>query len=94
MQAIYKEIIRCKSLGLDGVLGTIISTQGSTYQKAGAKCFIAEDGLLTGLVSGGCVEGDLKEIAFQVIESGQSQIVHYNFQDEGKVKTLSTKVSI
>lgn len=83
MQEIYREIIRCKSLGIEGVLGTIISTLGSTYQKIGAKCFIAGDGQLTGLVSGGCVEGDLKEIAFQVIESGQSQIIHYNFQDEG-----------
>ncbi|MFJ7729103.1 XdhC family protein [Neobacillus sp. NPDC097160] len=83
MQAIYKEIIRCKSLGLEGVLGTIISTQGSTYQKTGAKCFIAGDGQFTGLVSGGCVEGDLKEIAFQVIENGQPKIVNYNFQGEG-----------
>lgn len=83
MHAIYKEIIRCKSLGLEGVLGTIISTQGSTYQKTGAKCFIAGDGRLTGLVSGGCVEGDLKEIAFQVIEDGQAKIVDYDFQDEG-----------
>ncbi|QCJ41209.1 XdhC family protein [Bacillus sp. S3] len=83
MQAIFNEIIRCKSHGLEGVLGTIISTKGSTYQKTGAKCFIAGDGQLTGLVSGGCVEGDLKEIAFEVIESGQPRIVHYNFQDEG-----------
>ncbi|MBT2605200.1 XdhC family protein [Bacillus sp. ISL-53] len=83
MQTIYKEILRCKNLGLRGVLGTIISTQGSTYQKNGAKCFIAEDGKLTGLVSGGCVEGDIKEIALQIIEEGQPKIIHYDFQDKG-----------
>jgi xanthine dehydrogenase accessory factor len=83
LHEIYKELIRCKSLGLEGVLGTIISTEGSTYQKTGAKCFIASDGHLTGLLSGGCIEGDLKEIAYQIIESGEPQIIHYDFQGEG-----------
>lgn len=75
--------MRCKKLGLDGVLGTIISTEGSTYQKTGTKCFIAADGKLTGIVSGGCVEGDLHIIADEVIDRGKPKIVHYDFQDEG-----------
>ncbi|KIL45066.1 XdhC family protein [Jeotgalibacillus soli] len=83
MIAIQKEIQRCIQNGLSGVIGTIISTEGSTYQKTGAKCFIHEDGKITGLLSGGCVEGDLKEYAFQIIESGIPQIVEYDFQDEG-----------
>ncbi|PID15004.1 MULTISPECIES: XdhC family protein [unclassified Sporosarcina] len=83
MGKIYEEIMRCKKLGLDGVLGTIISTEGSTYQKTGAKCFIAADGKLTGIVSGGCVEGDLQMIANEVIDKGKPKIVHYDFQDEG-----------
>ncbi|WP_042353794.1 XdhC family protein [Bacillus rubiinfantis] len=82
MEKIYREIIRCKRQGLKGVLGTIISTQGSTYQKTGAKCFIAEDGRLTGLVSGGCVEGDMKEMALDIIEAEKPRIIHYDFQDE------------
>ncbi|WP_261133953.1 XdhC family protein [Bacillus sp. Marseille-Q3570] len=83
MLPIHNEITRCRQYGLKGVLGTIISTEGSTYQKAGAKCFLSEDGVLTGLVSGGCVEGDLKEHCKEVLESGLSKRVFYDFRDQG-----------
>lgn len=83
MLPIYKEMKRCRDLMKKGVLGTIIRTEGSTYQKAGAKCFISEDGLITGLVSGGCVEGDLGEYAKHVMETGNSKKVFYDFRDGG-----------
>ncbi|MBM4763648.1 XdhC/CoxI family protein [Bacillus sp. B15-48] len=83
MHEIYEEIIRCKESGINGVLGTIVSTKGSTYQKTGTKCFISEDGKLTGLMSGGCVEGDLAMIANEVIENEHEKIVHYDFMDDG-----------
>ncbi|MFC0471232.1 XdhC family protein [Halalkalibacter kiskunsagensis] len=82
MFSIYQELKRCHQDGVRGVLGTIISTEGSSYQKVGAKCFISEDGIITGLVSGGCVESDLKEHAASVLQTGRGTIVHYNFQDE------------
>jgi xanthine dehydrogenase accessory factor len=85
MIPIHKEIKRVKQNQLRGVLGTIISTEGSTYQKPGAKCFISSDGTLTGLLSGGCVESDLIEHAFKVLESGVPQTLHYNFQDDGDI---------
>ncbi|WP_051348362.1 XdhC family protein [Peribacillus kribbensis] len=85
MNSIYKELQRCKRNGLRGVVGTIISTEGSTYQKTGAKCFISEDGVLTGLLSGGCVEGDLQEYVHDILASGLPRIVHYDFQDDGDI---------
>ncbi|CAH0343910.1 XdhC/CoxI family protein [Bacillus sp. CECT 9360] len=85
MYVIFKELQRCRDNGLKGVLGTIISTEGSTYQKTGAKCFITEDGILTGLLSGGCVEGDLKEYVQEILATGLSRIVHYDFQDDGDI---------
>ncbi|MDQ0218702.1 XdhC/CoxI family protein [Peribacillus cavernae] len=85
MITIHKELQRCKQSGLRGVIGTIISTEGSTYQKTGAKCFIAEDGNVTGLLSGGCVEGDIKEYVHEVLASGLPTIVHYDFQDDGDI---------
>ncbi|WP_409305599.1 XdhC family protein [Peribacillus sp. SCS-155] len=85
MIAINQELQRCKCKGYRGVIGTIISTEGSTYQKAGAKCFISEDGHLTGLVSGGCVEGDLKEYVHEIIATGLPRIVHYDFKDDGDI---------
>ena len=82
--AIAKEIERCKQLGLKGVLATIISVEGSTYQKAGTKCFFAEDGKLTGLLSGGCVENDVIEHGKQMINSGDTKCLQYDLRDNGE----------
>jgi xanthine dehydrogenase accessory factor len=40
-------------------LATIVQTQGSTYRKAGARMLVAENGSLTGTISGGCLEWDI-----------------------------------
>ncbi|RAK18218.1 molybdenum cofactor sulfurylase [Anoxybacillus vitaminiphilus] len=85
MITIKKELERCKKKGLSGVLGTIISTEGSTYQKAGAKCFISEDGKLTGLLSGGCVESDIIEHAMKVLESEKPTVIHYDFYGDDDI---------
>lgn len=44
-----------------GILVTLIRTTGSTYRRGGARAVIAESGATCGLVSGGCIERDLRE---------------------------------
>ena len=46
-------------------LATVIETAGSTYSKAGHRILISESGDYQGLVSGGCLEGDLAAHARQ-----------------------------
>ena len=53
-------------------LATIVRTEGSTYRKAGARILIA-DGSSSGLLSGGCLEGDLREQALRVMSSRQPE---------------------
>jgi len=60
------------------VLATVFETQGSTYSKAGAQMLITGDGLFQGMLSGGCLEGDLAARAAAVIESGDPQSVTYD----------------
>jgi xanthine dehydrogenase accessory factor len=62
------------------VLATIVRTAGSTYRKAGAQMLIAQSGEYAGLLSGGCLEGDLREHAQQVLQSQQSTIVQYDMR--------------
>lgn len=38
------------------VLGTVVATAGSTYQKPGAMMLIAADSSYRGLISSGCLE--------------------------------------
>ena len=62
------------------VLATVIRTGGSTYAKAGAQMLIASDGEYAGLLSGGCLEGDLREHAREVAATGAARIVSYDLR--------------
>jgi len=64
------------------VLATVYETMGSTYSKAGHRILIAANGDYRGLVSGGCLEGDLAERARGVIETHQPTAVSFDMRDE------------
>jgi xanthine dehydrogenase accessory factor len=62
------------------VLATVVSTAGSTYRKPGARMLIMADGSYLGLLSGGCLEADLKLHAQQVLQSGVARAVEYDMR--------------
>jgi len=64
------------------VLVTVYETLGSTYSKAGTRMLITAGGASEGLVSGGCLEGDLAERARKVLESNAAMAVTYDLRDE------------
>lgn len=87
------------------VLATVIRTGGSTYAKPGAQMLIASDGEYAGLLSGGCLEGDLREHARDVAATGKGRIVSYDLRSsndqlfglgagcEGAMDILLTRVA-
>ena len=60
------------------VLVTIIGTEGSTYRKPGAMMLISSDGAFEGMISGGCLEGDLLHHAAEVLANGKVKFVTYD----------------
>jgi xanthine dehydrogenase accessory factor len=62
------------------VLATVVATAGSTYRKPGARMLIFADGTYVGLLSGGCLEADLKLHAEEVLESGTTRAVEYDMR--------------
>ena len=60
------------------VLASVYETEGSTYSKTGAQMLINSEGDFQGMLSGGCLEGDLAERARAVLESGTPQTVTYD----------------
>jgi xanthine dehydrogenase accessory factor len=60
------------------VLATVYETSGSTYSKPGAQMLINGQGDFQGMLSGGCLEGDLAERAREVLRTGHPQSVTYN----------------
>jgi xanthine dehydrogenase accessory factor len=75
----YREL---QSRGEPFVLATIVSTEGSTYRKAGTPMLIAAGAELRGLLSGGCLEVDLVEHARAVLEGGSARLVAYDMRGE------------
>jgi xanthine dehydrogenase accessory factor len=69
---------RERAAGRAFALAIVVHTRGSTYRKAGALMAIANDGSYAGLLSGGCLESDLREHARQVIETGAARTVSYD----------------
>lgn len=71
------------------VLATIIGTEGSTYRKTGAMMLMSGGGDYEGLISGGCLEGDLLEHAAGVFDTGDPAFVTYDMSaDEDLVWNL------
>jgi xanthine/CO dehydrogenase XdhC/CoxF family maturation factor len=62
------------------VLASVYETEGSTYSKAGEQMLITHDGNFQGMLSGGCLEGDLATRAKDVAESGDPQLVTYDLR--------------
>jgi xanthine/CO dehydrogenase XdhC/CoxF family maturation factor len=96
---------RLTALTEPAVLATLVATEGSTYQKSGARMLIESSGRLTGLLSGGCCERDLAKHAEAVIGSGDPRIVEYDLRTaddllygigagcEGAMRVLLERVS-
>jgi xanthine dehydrogenase accessory factor len=72
------EELRAKSSAM--VWAVVAKTAGPTYAKAGAQMLIAPDGRHAGLLSGGCLEGDLAEHAKGVLGSGLARLVSYDMR--------------
>ena len=58
---------QANKLGKKAALATVVLVEGSAYRRAGARMLIREDGQLTGVISGGCLEGDALRKARMVI---------------------------
>jgi xanthine dehydrogenase accessory factor len=73
----------CKNTEEPRALITIIATKGSVPRKAGAKMLVWPYGKLMGSIGGGCAEGEVINIARQMIGSGRFKI--YDIDMTGKI---------
>jgi xanthine/CO dehydrogenase XdhC/CoxF family maturation factor len=59
-------------------LATVVSVEGSSYRRPGARMLVCEGGKSTGTISAGCLESDVIEHAKRVIRAGEAVLVEYN----------------
>ena len=68
--------------GETGVLASVVYVEGSAYRRAGARALLLPDDEVVGVISGGCLEGDLLERARGVRASGEALRVRYDQRGE------------
>jgi xanthine dehydrogenase accessory factor len=69
------------------LLVTIMRTAGSTYRKPGARLLLTRDGQHEGTISGGCLEADLLETAWNRVDTneGRPTMIRYDTTEEGEI---------
>ncbi|WP_207420528.1 XdhC family protein [Desertivirga brevis] len=67
-------------------LATVVKVEGSAYRRPGARMLVTEDGLLTGAISGGCLEGDALKKALLVMHQKKAMLVKYDTSDDDDAK--------
>ena len=70
------------SRGEEAALVTIVSSNGSTPQRVGAKMLVFGDGRIVGTVGGGCYEHDAIGKAKQVLQTRKATTVKYDLNDD------------
>lgn len=78
MLEVYQELVNVAAKGERAVLATIISSQGSTPRKAGAKMLFKQDGTFVGTIGGGGTEHKIRDKVAEVMKTGQPKIVHFD----------------
>lgn len=69
MKNIYLQALDLFALRDDIALATVISSSGSTPQKAGCTAIIGTEGIIRGTIGGGFIEGEISRLANKSTES-------------------------
>lgn len=80
------EIIKAYDLacqaGKQTALATVVHVDGSSYRRPGARMLVDDEGLLTGAISGGCLEGDALRKALLALAQQKTKLVSYDTSNE------------
>ena len=98
MLEIIKDVSEWLDRGQDPiVLAVLINLEGPAVRGRGAAMAVTRDGLMTGSVSGGCIESTVLGVSERVFETGQPEIIKFcQIDDEilGSVSPFGGEVTI
>ncbi len=79
---VVEAIQKAQAENRQSVLISVVRVSGSAYRREGAKMLVEENGEMTGMISGGCLEADVAETAKQVFETGKSLLKTYVMDED------------
>ena len=81
-QEVFEALTQALERGEDAALVTIVSANGSTPQRVGAKMLVFPDGRTVGTIGGGCYENDAFWKAKESIQSRKPALIKYDLNDD------------
>ncbi|MEP6754328.1 MAG: XdhC family protein [Chthonomonadales bacterium] len=59
-------------------MATVVKVEGSAYRRPGARMLVTASGKTAGMISGGCLESDVRDRAEKVVSSENCRVVTYD----------------
>src|SRR6266508_5342301 len=78
LQDVLRAIEEGRARGERMALATVVGVRGSTYRREGARLLVPAEGRPVGTISGGCLEGEVREAAVQVMQEGRPRLLHFD----------------
>jgi len=78
MREVLEAVLGAEAAGEPAALVTVVSTRGSTPQKAGARMLVHGDGRIVGTIGGGCLEAEMTRRARQAIMDRRAELASYD----------------
>jgi xanthine dehydrogenase accessory factor len=82
VREVLEAALAAETSGERAALVTVVATEGSTPQKAGARMLVFADGRIFGTIGGGCLEAEMTWRAREAIEGGRPKLVGYDLTPE------------
>lgn len=82
MIELLDDLEQWEAAGVAAGRAVVVRTFGSAPRPEGAVLLVAEDGRISGSVSGGCVEGAAAEEVGEARRTGRSRVIRYGISDE------------
>jgi xanthine dehydrogenase accessory factor len=82
LREVLEAALRAEARGEKAALVTVVATEGSTPQKAGARMLVHADGRIVGTIGGGCLEAEMTWRAREAIEGRRPRLVSYDLTPE------------
>ena len=82
LATLHSAMSRSHAAGETPAVVTLLRVDGSAYRRPGAKMLVQPDGVTTCMISGGCLEPELAEIAKDAIAQGTGRRVRYDLSED------------
>ena len=75
------------SRGQGAAIASVVGVRGSAYRREGTRMLVLDDASQVCMLSGGCLEAEVVEVALEVIRTGVPQLTHYDLSEDASTET-------